>query len=59
MSFSDEEIAFLSSQPLARLATKAADGQPDVVPVSFEFDGATFWIGVPDRPWSRRGNSAM
>jgi pyridoxamine 5'-phosphate oxidase family protein len=45
VSFSDEEIAYLRSQPLARLATKAADGQPDVVPVTFEFDDATFWIG--------------
>src|SRR5690349_24055036 len=46
MSFSDEEIAYLRSQPLARFATLAADGeQPDVVPVSFEFDGTHFWVG--------------
>ncbi|GAA2685710.1 PPOX class F420-dependent oxidoreductase [Nonomuraea recticatena] len=45
MSFTDEEIAYLRSQPLARLATCAADGQPDVVPTAFEFDGAHFWIG--------------
>lgn len=45
MSFTDEEIAYLRSQPLARLATIAGDGQPDVVPVAFEFDGTGFWIG--------------
>ena len=45
MSFTDEEIAYLRSQPLARLATVSADGQPDVVPVAFEYDGACFWVG--------------
>jgi pyridoxamine 5'-phosphate oxidase family protein len=45
MSFTDEEIAYLRSQPIARVATLSADGQPDVVPLAFEFDGAFFWIG--------------
>lgn len=45
MSFTAEEIAYLRSQPLARLATVSPDGQPDVVPVAFEFDGEYFWIG--------------
>jgi pyridoxamine 5'-phosphate oxidase family protein len=45
MSFTDEEIAYLQSQPLARLSTMSGDGQPDVVPVAFEFDGTGFWIG--------------
>jgi pyridoxamine 5'-phosphate oxidase family protein len=30
VAFSDDEIAYLQSQPLARLATVNADGQPDV-----------------------------
>jgi pyridoxamine 5'-phosphate oxidase family protein len=47
MSFTSEELAYLGSQPLARLATRSADGQPDVVPVSFEFDGTYFWVGGP------------
>ncbi|WP_328469769.1 PPOX class F420-dependent oxidoreductase [Actinoplanes sp. NBC_00393] len=47
MAFSEEEIAYLRSQPLARLATVGAEEQPDVVPVSFEFDGAVFWVGGP------------
>lgn len=44
-SFSREETEYLASQGLARLATVAPDGQPDVVPVAFEFDGSAFWIG--------------
>jgi pyridoxamine 5'-phosphate oxidase family protein len=47
VAFSHSETAFLRSQPLARLATVAADGQPDVVPVACEFDGSHFWIGGP------------
>jgi pyridoxamine 5'-phosphate oxidase family protein len=43
--FSPEEIAYLQSQPLARLATRSPEGQPDVVPVALEFDGTYFWVG--------------
>ncbi len=45
MAFSDDEIAYLRSQPIARLATVNADGQPDVVPVAFELDGSYIWVG--------------
>jgi pyridoxamine 5'-phosphate oxidase family protein len=46
VAFSDEEIAYLRSQPVARLATVNDDGQPDVVPVSFEVDDdAYIWVG--------------
>lgn len=48
MGFTDEEVAYLRSQPLARLAMVADDGQPDVVPVALEYDGAYFWIGGGD-----------
>lgn len=34
MSFTPEEITYLASQSLARLATVTAGGQPDVVPVA-------------------------
>ncbi|MFI7410523.1 PPOX class F420-dependent oxidoreductase [Streptomyces sp. NPDC049627] len=47
MSFSDEEIVYLSSHPLARLASLCAHEQPDVVPVALEFDGTHFWVGGP------------
>jgi pyridoxamine 5'-phosphate oxidase family protein len=45
MSLTDEEIAYLRSQPIARVATLSDDGQPDVVPLAFEFDGTFFWVG--------------
>jgi pyridoxamine 5'-phosphate oxidase family protein len=46
VSFSDSEVAYLGgSQRLACLATVARDGQPDVVPVSFEFDGQRIYVG--------------
>lgn len=45
MSFTEEEIAFMASQPLARVATVDDEGQPDVVPVGFEFDGTYINIG--------------
>jgi len=33
MSFTEEEIAYLRTQRLARIATVSADGQPDAMPV--------------------------
>jgi pyridoxamine 5'-phosphate oxidase family protein len=45
VSFNPEELDFLRSQPIARLATLCSDEQPDVVPVGFEFDGSYFWVG--------------
>jgi len=49
VSFTDEEIAYLRAQPLARVATVGPDGQPDVVPLAFEFDGTFFWVGGSGR----------
>lgn len=43
--FTDEEVAYMRSQPLARVATLCDGGQPDVVPLAFEFDGTFFWVG--------------
>ena len=54
MSFTEEEAAYIRSQPLARVATVSADGQPDVVPVGFEFDGTHFYIGGFDPAKTRR-----
>jgi len=45
MAFTDEEVAYLRSQPLGRLATLGAGGQPDAVPVAVEFDGTFLWVG--------------
>ena len=44
MSFTDQELAYVRSQRLARLGTVAPDGQPDVVPVAFAIDGPHIYI---------------
>src|SRR5882757_814887 len=54
MSFTAEELAYLASQPLGRLATVAPDGQPDVVPVGFEYDGTYFYVGGVDPGRTRK-----
>lgn len=43
--FTEKEVAYLQSPRLARIATVAPDGQPDVTPVGFEFDGDRFYVG--------------
>ncbi len=43
--FSEPEVQYLKSQRLARIATVSRKGQPDVVPVAFEFDGNNFYVG--------------
>lgn len=43
--FSEKEKDYLKTQKLARMATVSADGQPDVAPVHFEFDGEYFYVG--------------
>ena len=45
VAFTEEETAYLKSQPLARIATVGEDEQPDVAPVGFEFDGTYFYVG--------------
>jgi len=43
--FSEKEIAYLKTHLLARIATVSEDGQPDVAPVCFDFDGTYFYVG--------------
>jgi pyridoxamine 5'-phosphate oxidase family protein len=43
--FSPEEIQYLKTQRLARIATVSKQEQPDVAPVGFEFDGEHFYVG--------------
>jgi pyridoxamine 5'-phosphate oxidase family protein len=54
VAFSDDELRFLRSQPLGRLATVSSRGQPDVVPVAVEYDGRYFWVGGPDVTGTRK-----
>jgi len=48
-SFSSEELDFLKTQRLARIATASKRGVPEVSPVGFEFDGRFFWVGSHDQ----------
>ena len=53
--FSSQEVAYLHTQRLARIATVSAHTQPDVAPVGFEFDGNAFLhrgLGAPEKYWS-------
>lgn len=54
MSFTEEEKEYLRSQRLARFATVSGDGQPDAVPVGFEFDGSDFYVGGLDLTSTRK-----
>lgn len=47
--FSAKEAEYLKAQRLARVATVSTKGQPDVVPVGYEFDGKQFWVGGGSR----------
>ncbi len=44
VSFTDDEVAFLTQSRLARVATASREGQPHVVPVVYEFDGMAFYF---------------
>ena len=43
--FNEQELEYLRSQLLARVATATKRGRPNVAPVGFEFDGRFFYIG--------------
>src|SRR3712207_8913301 len=44
--FADEEIEYLKSQLLGRLATSGPDGQPHVVPVGFRYNAELDTIDI-------------
>lgn len=52
--FSEDEVSYIRSQRLARVATVSAEGQSELVPVGFEFDGSRFYIGGFDPASTRR-----
>ncbi len=43
--FTEQEVTYLKSQHQAHIATVSTDGQPNVSPAGFEFDGKLFYIG--------------
>ncbi len=48
VAFSEEERAYLKSQPLGRLGTASKTGRPDVAVVGFDFDGQYFYVSGRD-----------
>lgn len=54
MSFSEEEIAYMGSQRLARIATVDPEGQPGVAPVGFDLDGTHLSVGGKDPAKTRK-----
>lgn len=44
VTFTEDEVAFLTQSRLARVATASSEGQPHVVPVVYEFDGTAFYF---------------
>ena len=54
MAFTDDELAYLQSQRLNRLATVDLDEQPAVVLVGFEYDGTYFSIRGMDPVRTRK-----
>ena len=54
-----KKTAYLRSQPLARLATVSGDGQPDVVPVGFDFDGSYFYVSGYQAIQTRKFQNVM
>ncbi len=51
---SEKELAFVKTQRLLHIATVDPDGQPDVVPVGWEFDGTFFYVGGRENTTTRK-----
>ena len=43
------ETQYLKTQRLARIATASPQGEPEVSPVAFEYDGKYFYVGSHDQ----------
>ena len=52
--FTNEEIEYLNSQLLGRLATVGPEGQPHVVPVSFRYNAQLDTIDIGGHDFARR-----
>ena len=53
-NFTPEEIAYLQSQRLGRLATVGPDGQPHVVPVGFRYNAELDTIDIGGHDFAKR-----
>jgi pyridoxamine 5'-phosphate oxidase family protein len=52
--FSSDEIKYLQSQRLGRIATVGADGQPHVVPVSFRYNPELDTVDIGGHGFAKR-----
>jgi pyridoxamine 5'-phosphate oxidase family protein len=60
MVFTSRELAYLRSQPLGRIATVRADGQPDNAAVGFRVgDDGVITVGGMDVAGSRKGRNVF
>ncbi len=57
--FSEQELAYLQSQRLARLATVGASGQPTVDSVGFSLDGGQVLIGTHSPVLTRKYRNVL
>ena len=50
LRLTEDEVAFVQAQRVARLATSDADGHPYAVPVCYAFDGERFYTPLDEKP---------
>lgn len=50
ISFTDEQLSFIQSQRVGRLATADREGQPHVIPVCYACDGRSIYIALDAKP---------
>lgn len=51
-TLTEDEIAFIQRQRVARLATADKDGHPTLIPICYAFDGARFYTPLDEKPKS-------
>jgi PPOX class probable F420-dependent enzyme len=52
VTFTPEEVAFLTRRRVARLATADGAGEPHAIPVCFAFDGTSVFVALDEKPKS-------
>lgn len=57
--FTVKEQEYLKNNQLGRLGTVTPTGQPDVVPVRYEFDGTAFYVGGHYMTHSRKYKNVL
>lgn len=50
ISFTDEQLVFIQSQRVGRLATADCEGQPHVIPVCYACDSRSIYIALDAKP---------